>query len=167
MLHAAVYPPVKLSSIDDTIFSIDAEVPAEVRHQIQRYAEEDCIPWATEAEHALALYRNSFMSPDDHARANLEDRIRALSEPLPKIGSKRRDNLRRHGQREIDLRRAAGEIGNFILPIELYDFVRSSLESGKASSVAEIFTNALPFLIAERGNLSRCRDAMSIPLEFV
>jgi hypothetical protein len=163
MSRSPIYPPTKLSSIEHTVFSIDVILPSHFGDEIQRYADEDRIPWATEAVHALALYRHSFMTPDDHARENLEDRIRALSENPLTLTSPEVDELRRRGQEEISDRRHAGEIGELILPIELYNFVRSSIESGVASSIGDLFGNALPLLRAERGRSARCSDVMFLP----
>lgn len=81
------------------------------------------------------------MTPDHHARENLEDRIRALSENPLTLTSPEVDELRRRGQKEI---------GALLLPIELYNFVRSSIESGAPFSIGDLFGNTLPLLRAER-----------------
>lgn len=167
MSHPAIYPPAKLSLIEHTVFSIDAALPRRIHEEIQRYADEDQIPWATEAQHALRLYRESFMTREDYARDNIEDRIRALRQRPRKLSPSKREELRGRVLEEIFQLHSEGRIGTLTLSIELYNFVRSRIESGKAISVADIFIEALPFLRAERGKIPcRCVDGMFSPLDF-
>jgi len=51
--------------------------------------------------------------------------------------------------------KAAGSLGNVLLPQELYEFVRRKIAGGEFSSPTDLLTAAMPSLRAARGKSPR------------
>src|SRR4051812_43995016 len=69
--RSGIVPPVPLPSPLEAVFSINVDLNNEVEEELRRYAAEDWNSWRDQAKNALMFYRESFMTPEDHARDNL------------------------------------------------------------------------------------------------
>jgi hypothetical protein len=151
-----LFPPVELSSNGETIFSIQVEHAGNLREELERYSAEDKIPIQTHVRNALTFYRESFMTREDHARDTLEFAVREFCRPRhEKLSRKTRNALASQLNEELRNLRAAGSLGNVLLPQELYEFVIRKLASGEFSSPAALLAAAMPSLRAERGKPPR------------
>jgi hypothetical protein len=151
-----LFTPVELSSNGETIFSIQVEPAGDLREELERYAAEDRIPIETQVRNALTFYRESFMTREDHARETLAFAVREFCRPRHgKLSRKMRNALASQLDEELRNLRAAGSLGNVLLPQELYEFVRSKIASGEFSSPTDLLTAAMPSLRAERGKSPR------------
>jgi hypothetical protein len=74
--RGVAFPPVQLSSLDVTPFSIELRVPSPVSDELEQYATDDGCSWEKAAENALMFFRESFMTREDHAKENIEWAVR-------------------------------------------------------------------------------------------
>ena len=155
-LSANIFPPVELSSNGETIFSAQVEPAGGVKQELERYAAEDSNLIETQVRNALTFYRESFMTREDHARDTLAFAVREFCRPGPrKLSRKMQNALMNRVNEELRHFRAAGSLGNVLVPQELYEFVRSKIASGEFSSPTDLLTAAMPSLRAERGKSPR------------
>jgi hypothetical protein len=144
------FAPLRLSSLDLTLYSIELRVPSPVTEKLQRFAAETKIHWKSAAENALMFYRESFMTREDHARENVEWTIRNFGPPRPvrHISQEQREALDQQIMREVSEARANRKLGNLIVPPEIYAFVRRKIEGGTFASPTEVLEAAIPSLLA-------------------
>jgi hypothetical protein len=151
-----LFSPVELSSNGETIFSTQVEPAGDVKEELERYVAEDRIPIETQVRNALTFYRETFMTREDHARETLAFAVREFCRPRHgKLSRKMRNALVSKLNEELRNLRAAGSLGNVLLPQELYEFVRHKIASGEFGSAAELLTAAMPSSRAERGKSPR------------
>jgi len=151
-----LFAPVDLFSNGETIFSIQVEPAGDVKEELERYAAEDKIPIETQVRNALTFYRESFMTREDQARDTLALAVREFCRPGPrKLSRKMQNALVNRVNEELSQFRAAGSLGNVLVPQELYEFGRSKIASGEFSSPTDLLTAAMPSLRAERGKPPR------------
>ena len=156
--NAGVLPPVQFQTTKQMLFSIDVCLPAELNQELQRYADEDLSLWEKKAEEALVFYRESFMTGDNYAHESILWIVRhllALPEPPTVLSPKKRRELYERARAEAAQLRADGRLGNLIVPEEVYEFVKSKMESGDFESATAVLVAAIPFLRAERGKPPR------------
>jgi hypothetical protein len=147
-----VFAPLRLSSLDLTLYSIELRVPSPVSEELQRFAAEAKIPWKSAAENALMFYRESFMTREDHARENVQWMIGDFGPPKParRLSRTQREALDRRIMRELSEARADRKLGNLIVPPEIYAFVRRQIEGGTFASPTQVLEAAMPSLLAHR-----------------
>lgn len=152
-----IFPPVRLPSVEGLVFSVAADLSPDVEQEIQQYADEDRISWESQAENSLMFYRESFMTREDHARENIAWGIRNFRPPKhrKKRSLKQWKSFVCRVNEEVSQYRAAGALGNLLLPEELWQFVKLKIEAGAFASPAEVLTAAMPFLRTERGKPRR------------
>src|SRR5262249_12677876 len=109
-----VFPPARLSCLDEAVYSVELLVPSPVADELERYAAQEGTSWERAAEEALMYYRESFMTPDDHAREHVEWAIRNFGPPKPRLSRKQRDKLNQRINQELTQLRANGALGNLI-----------------------------------------------------
>ena len=151
-MERGILAPVQLSSSGLTLFSVEIRVPSPVSDELSRYAAEDGITWETAVTNALIFYRESFMTPDDHARENAEWMIRNIGPPkqVKRLSPKEHEQLRQKIDDELSQLRTNGELGNLVLPEEVYRFVVREIESGAFASPTDILEAAMPSFHAHR-----------------
>ena len=135
---------------------MQVEPAGDVKEELERYAAEDKIPIETQVRNALTFYRESFMTREDHARDTMAFAVRQFCLPGPvKLSRKMQNALANQVNEELGHFRAAGSLGNVLVPQELYEFVRSKIANGEFTSLAELLAAAMPALRAERGKSPR------------
>ena len=72
-----------------------------------------------------------------------------------RLSVRQRNAIARRFECEMSQLRAAGQMGNVLLPQELYGFVKKKIETGEFSSPTDVLTAAMPFLRAQRGKSLR------------
>ncbi len=154
-MSAGIFPPLLPCSAEEMIYSVSVSLPAEAEEELQRHAVQDGNSWTAEITQALTLYREALKTPPDENERNVAWAMRQMQELCPspppkKLTAKQRERVRRRTEEEITELRAAGEVGNVILPEELYEFVRSKIEAGAFDSPSGVVIASIPFLRAER-----------------
>lgn len=151
-VQSGVFPPLRLSSLDVTLYSIELRVPSPASEELGRYAMEADIPWRRAAENALMFYSESFMTREDHARENFEWLILNFGPPKPvrRLSRRQQEVLARRLDRELSEAKENGRLGNLIVPANIYAFVRRKIEGGTFASPTEVMEAAMPFLLAHR-----------------
>ena len=150
---SGIFPPVRLSTVDVTVYSIELRIPSAVSEELERYAIADGTSWKRKAKDALMFYRESFMTREDHAKANVEWTIRNFCRPpgRRRLSRKERERLYRRVVTELSELRANSSLGNLIVSDEIYFFLRRKMQSGTFASPIEVLEAAMPCLRAERG----------------
>jgi hypothetical protein len=157
-LAPGVFPPLRLTSLDGTLYSIELRVPSPVSEELERFAAEAEISLERAAGNALMFYRESFMTREDHARENVEWYILNFGPPKPparRLSHKQHQRLDLRLEREVSEARANGKLGNLFVPANIYMFVRRKIEGGTFASPTEVLEAALPCLLAHRGESPR------------
>jgi hypothetical protein len=149
---SGVFPPLRLSCLELTLYSIELRVPSPVSEELDRFAAEAEIPWERAAENALMFYRESFMTRYDHARENIDWAVLNFGPPKRQRRLSRREYLVRERRlnRELSEARANGKLGNLIVPANIYAFVCRKIEGGTFASPTEVLEAAMPSLFAHR-----------------
>jgi hypothetical protein len=152
MSEREVFPPVQLSSSNATLYSVEIRTPSPVRDELTRYAVETGVPWDTIANNALMLYRESFMTRDDHARENVAWMIRNVGIPpkrARRLSLKQRELQYRRTTAELSQLRENGALGNLALDEEAYRYVVQGIESGAFASPTALVETALLFWVKQ------------------
>ena len=153
-LETGIFPPVELSFLEEKLFSIQIDPGAD--EELDRYVVEDGLSLDYQARYALTLYRESFMTREDHAKDNIAWCLRNLGSQASKpLSRNERNAITRRLNREMSQLMAAGRLGNLLLPQEVYGFVKQKVESGEFASASEVLSAAMPFLRAQRGTWPR------------
>lgn len=152
-----MFPPLRLSCLDVTIYSVQIQVPSTVSEKLEQYAGEAKIPWKAVAEKALMFYRESFMTREDYARENVEWMVRNFGPPKPakRLSDRQREELDQRVKLELSAAKANRRLGNLILPVEIYSFIRRKIQGSTFASPTEVLEAALPSLNAHRGESPR------------
>ncbi len=147
--NTGIYPPTLPCSLDEMIYSVEAHLPVDLEDELRRYAEEAGTSFDDQMRNVLECFRQKMLPTHDRLREHVAWAKAMLGPERPKKKLSARQLQR--VQKEISEMRAEGELGNLILPQELYEFVTDSVESGAFSSPTEILTFAIDFFRDDRG----------------
>ena len=146
-----IHEPIKTDFADsESWYSVTVALPPEVDAELRSYAEADGDAWTVQIHGALYQYRNSFMTKEEHTgeiKGLLEDALDSGPgvEVTPDYWkSFRKKALERH--QKIQALEAEGKIGNLLLPVELYEFVKAKTASREFYSPTELVLAAMPYL---------------------
>jgi hypothetical protein len=153
--ESGIFPPVKLSFLEERLFSIQISPEAEIQEELERSALEYGVNVAYQARYALTLYRESFMTQEDHAKDNIAWYVRNFRPPKSKLSIEERNAITRRLHQEISELTTAATLGNLLVPQELHEFVKRKVELGEFSSPTDLLTAAMPFLRAQQGRSLR------------
>jgi hypothetical protein len=153
--ESGIFPPVELSFLEEKLFSIQISPEAEIQEELERYALESGVSVSYQARYALTLYRESFMTREDHAKENIAWGFRNFRPAKSKLSIKKRNAISRRLHQDISERMTAATLGNLLVPQELHEFVKRKVESGEFASPTDLLTAAMPFLRAQRGKSLR------------
>jgi len=154
--QSGIFRPASFSFIEEKVFSIQINPSIEDQEELDRYVLEDGLSLTYQARYALTLYRESFMTPADHAKDNVGWYLRNLgSQEFGPLSMDERNAISRRLNLEMSQLVANGALGNLVLPQELYEFVKGKVETGEFASPTEVLTAAMPFLRDHRGQSPR------------
>jgi hypothetical protein len=140
-------------------YSVHIELPDEVEATITHYLEQDEFACWTVALHgALYGYRSTVWSPEA-----LRDELVAMtreamddvdagrgSEVTPTFWEELARKCELQSQQVDELQRT-GQLGNLLLPKELYAFMRDEIAAGKFNNPSEMICAVMPFLWDQAG----------------
>lgn len=153
-----IFEPVKLTSLNQVIFTVEVALPTVIQEELTRYGNEDMnSSWALQAQNAILFYRESFMTREDHAREHIAWALENFGPPERKkrLSVREIKETTRRANEELSALKEAGAIGNLGLPKESYEFVREKVRSGEFTSPTEVLLAAMDSLRAERGKSPR------------
>lgn len=154
-MESGIFPPVELSFLDEKLFSIQISPEAEIQEELERYALEYGAGVGYTARYALTLYRESFMTREDHAKDNIAWYVRNLRPSKSKLSIEERNAITRRLHQETSELIKAATLGNLLVPQELHEFVKRKVESGEFTSPTDLLAAAMPFLRAQQGRSLR------------
>lgn len=142
-------------------WSVKVDLPPEVDAEIRRYVEEDePTSWTVMIHGALYIYRWQFWTKEEldaELREALEESIRSADEEgTIEVTPQFWEDLRKRGERHLKRMhalQAQGELGNLLLPKELYTFIVERIESGACRTPTDVVCAAMPHLRRERARV--------------
>jgi hypothetical protein len=81
--QSRIFVPILPCSLDETIYSVDVDLPAELKAELRGYAQRDGNSWTVQAERALILYHEEFLREPDEKAKNIAWAIQQLNELVP------------------------------------------------------------------------------------
>jgi hypothetical protein len=141
-----------------TTWSVNVELPANVEEELARYqAEDECAVWTVLIHEALYVYRWQFRTQEEldaEIREAIEESIRSAEtegtiEATEDFWTELKQSAER-GAKRIHALQAKGELGNLLLPKELYEFILERLESRESRTPTDVVCAAMPHLRRER-----------------
>jgi hypothetical protein len=154
-----IFPPIYLDEDRKRpTWSVNVELPPDVEGELARYqAEDECAVWTVLIHEALYVYRWQFWTKEEldaEIREAIEESIRSAetegtieaTEDFWKELKQRAEQ----GVKRIHELQAKGELGNLLLPKELYEFILERLESGEPRTPTDVVCAAMPHLRRER-----------------
>ena len=155
-----IHEPISVGSDDSqSWYSVTVALPPDVDKELRDYAQIDGDAWTVQAHAALYQYRASFMTKEESTTELDKILLDSLgSGPAIEVTpaywkSLKKEVLERH-HRIQDLK-AKDQIGNLLLPVELYEFVKAKIASQEFFSPTEVVLAAMPFLRAWRAQQIR------------
>lgn len=146
-----IHEPVSVGSDDNrSWYSVTVALPPDVDKELRDYAQIDGDGWTVQAHAALYQYRASFMTKEESTTEFEKILLDSLDsgpaiEVTPDYWKSLKEEVLERHQRIQDLT-AKGQIGNLLLPVELYEFVKAKVASQEVSSPTEVVLAAMPFL---------------------
>ena len=154
-----VFPPVHLNAdCREPTWSVNVELPLDVEIELAEYEKADeCAVWTVLIHEALYVYRWQFWSKealDAEVREAIEEGIRSAEtegtiEATPEFLEGLLEASKRDVKHIHELQ-AKGELGNLLLPKELYAFILERIESGDCLTPTDVVCRAMPALRRER-----------------
>ena len=149
--QSRIFVPILPCNLDETIYSVDVDLPAELEAELRSYAERDGNSWTGQAERALILYHEEFLREPDEKAKNITWAIQRLNDLVPrkppkKLSVRQKESYLARKNAAITELRTEVFAGNLVLERDLFEFVRRSVEDGSFSSASEMVIAALPLL---------------------
>jgi hypothetical protein len=162
-----IFPPVYLDEERRwPIWSVNVELPPDVEAEIVEYEKADEFAvWTVIIHEALYIYRWQFWTKEEldaEFREAIEAGIRsAETAGTIEVTSEFWEEFRKRGERNVKRThesQAKGELGNLLLPKELYAFILERIESGECRTPTDVVCGAMPHLRRERKSGNTCGD---------
>jgi hypothetical protein len=149
--QSRIFVPILPCSLDEAIYSVDVDLPAELEAELRSYAQRDGNSWTAQAERALILYHEKFLREPDEKAKSIAWAIQQLKELVPprppkKLSARQKESYLARKNAAIAGLRTEGFAGNLVLERDLFEFVRRAVEDGTFSSASEMVIAALPLL---------------------
>ena len=144
-------------------WSVNVKLPADVEEELAAYqAEDECSVWTILIHEALYVYRWQFWTKEEldaEIREAIEESIRSAEtegtiEATEDFWQELKQRAKQGGKRIHELQ-VKGELGNLLLPKELYEFVLERLESGECRTPTDVVCAAMPHMRRERNREKR------------
>jgi hypothetical protein len=154
-----IFPPVYLDEERERpTWSVNVELPPDVEAELAEYEKEDeCAVWTVIIHEALYVYRWQFWTKEEldaEFREAIEESTRsAEAEGRIEVTPEFWKEFRKRGERNVKWThelQVKGELGNLLLPKELYAFILERIESGECRTPTDVVCGAMPHLRRER-----------------
>jgi hypothetical protein len=154
-----IFPPVYLDEERRRpTWSVNVELPSDVEAELAEYEKEDEFAvWTVIIHEALYVYRWQFWTKEElneEFREAIEEGIRsAETEGTIAVTPEFWEEFSKRGERNVKRThalQAKGELGNLLLPEELYAFILERIESGECRTPTDVVCRAMPHLRRER-----------------
>jgi hypothetical protein len=153
-----IFSPVYLDEQHRPTWSVNVELPPDVEAELADYEKEDEFAvWTVIIHEALYVYRWEVWTKealDAEFREAIEEGIRsAETEGTIEVTPEFWEEFRKRGESNVKWThelQAKGELGNLLLPKELYAFILERIESGECRTPTDVVCGAMPHLRRER-----------------
>ena len=160
-----IFLPVNLDEDDPRCltWSVNVDLPTAIENEISAYTKQDEYSvWTVILHEALYVYRRQFWT-EEQLKAEFEQEIEeriANSETeggIEVTPAFWKSLMKRSKRRVKDIKKlqAEGELGNLLLPKELYAFILERIEAGTAITPTDVACSAMPFLRRARRDQTR------------
>jgi len=162
-----IFPPVQIDEDRRRpTWSVNVTLPPAIEAEIQRYVDEDELTsWTVMIHDALYVYRWQFRTKEEldaELRETIEAGIRSADdEGTIEVTPQFWEDLKRRGERNVErihALQAQGELGNLLLPQELYAFILERIASGVCRTPTDVVCAAMPHLRRERAREKQARE---------
>ena len=167
-----IFPPMHLDADRRRpTWSVNVDLPPAIDAEIRRYMEEDDpTSWTVVIHGALYVYRWQFWTKEEldaELREAIEAGIRSADEEgTIEVTPQFWEDLVQRGERRIEqihALHAQGELGNLLLPKELYDFILERIASGACQTPTDVVCAAMPHLRRERARERQVQERQRPP----
>jgi hypothetical protein len=148
-----IYPPVAVQGDKGRLwYSVQVDLPADVEAAINAQVEhDDGLSWTVAIHGALYGYRTTRWTKkalQAEFEAAILEGLKGKSTPVtPAFWADLRTRAAANQQRIRELR-ATGQLGNLLLPKELYEFIGAEIASGRSNTPTDVVVAAMPYLKA-------------------
>lgn len=149
-----IFPPLPREDDDRSIYSVNVDLPPELDDEIKRYVDADEMTSPTLIIHEALYYARaeiwSHEALQNELREKIEHGLRDIEagntiDVTPEFWNQLRERSTRSIKTIRELQ-AQGQVGNLLLPEELYEFVVERIASGAYETPSALVHAAIPLL---------------------